>query len=1113
MADNLNSFLQAVKKRRNTYILCEHALFFIVVSVSSLVYLSFLDYCLPLAQAFNYVFWYIFLALCIFTILRGFAMAKIKPEEIILEIQNKIPFLKDSYLNAWQIKDKLPQAESMGISVELSEEFIASTSRALNPVQLRKIINFKDLSWFGSSLIALALIICSFWLKTPEILRDNSLKFIMPYNSIEFDKYVKVFPGNASLPLGSDFEISAVIPENSSYQPQLFIRMNNSDWLQAKMNQSQHRFVSDKIHLISKVNYYIKWKALRSSNYSVVPVPLPKLGDFHITYYFPSYTGMTSKEGKMFGDRPLLLGARIEFSAAANKTLKNAALLANYGRKIPLRISSGNKIKGELIIEKDGECWFELIPEDGVIDPSPAHYPLFITKDREPRITILSPAADLLVAQDAKPKIVYKAEDDFGVSNIELRWSVKNLGIANKTPEKSMEIKRLNSVKNELTDEYEWALSEIDVKPGDIISYFLKVYDNDTITGPKSSLSDIYTLEIYNYETEHAKVEEGLKKFREDMLNVLGEQISTKEKLCKLLNDQAQKLTPEQNKELMDSQENIKKHTNDVNENLKEILDKMENDPYTNYQIYQEHKALSESLEQLSKNQMPNAQNSLSQKDYPSAKNTMEDIIKNLEKMNLIAEDVLQYQKMEDLINSGNKLNDLAQGLEKGLQSPQNSENMKKLNEALDAIKETMDKMNELMKKMPQELPEEFINQQAVKDINTQQMQNSADNIRDALSKNNMEQALKEVQNLLKQMQKMLKTMQDASNSVGFGSADKKMDEQVRKSTLELGEIISQQKQVINDTQSMENIRQDKISKEQEKILEKLAALQREAINNTHRMIDLSGKINLPVINGNYRFQMPDCIGPMEKVYKELSIKRIVKSKEWLKDIIAAVDSCGQLVEGYSTKISTNQTELWNGYSKIKTGTIEIKHSEQEILKTLESEIQPDFSEPEKAQMRNISEKQNKLKNRALDLDRNIQDLSRKSAAITPEISYNLRRAAHEMTNAESNLNGSKSKEALQSEQKALDCLTGSGESMNSAGESISMMVSKFNKPMAMPMQRKSNMSGGNAGVKSGAVELPDINDYLPPKEYREELIKALKEKYPQTYEQVIKQYYKKLTE
>jgi len=142
MADNLNSFLQAVKKRRNTYILCEHALFFIVVSVSSLVYLSFLDYCLPLAQAFNYVFWYIFLALCIFTILRGFAMAKIKPEEIILEIQNKIPFLKDSYLNAWQIKDKLPQAESMGISVELSEEFIASTSRALNPVQLRKIINF-----------------------------------------------------------------------------------------------------------------------------------------------------------------------------------------------------------------------------------------------------------------------------------------------------------------------------------------------------------------------------------------------------------------------------------------------------------------------------------------------------------------------------------------------------------------------------------------------------------------------------------------------------------------------------------------------------------------------------------------------------------------------------------------------------------------------------------------------------------------------------------------------------------------------------------------------------------------------------------------------------------
>ncbi|OGS19926.1 MAG: hypothetical protein A3J83_04745 [Elusimicrobia bacterium RIFOXYA2_FULL_40_6] len=1085
MTDNLNSFLQTAGKRRNIYIYCEHILFFVVINASCLLYLSLLDYCLPLPIAFNYSFWWIFFLLFAFTAVHGYFTARISPEELILEIQGKTPLLKDNYLNAWQIKDKLSQAESMGISVELSEEFIRAVSKDLNPVQLKKIINFKNLSWFSCSFTALAVIIFSFWLKTPEILTDNSLKFIFPYNSIEFNRYVKVFPGTAALPLGSDFEIVVDIlsPEASRYEPQLY-----TQWGAVKLNQSGNRFVSDKIHLISKVSYYVKWKALRSNNYFITPVPLPKLGDFHITYYFPSYTQMASREGKMFGDMPLLLGTRIEFSAVSNKNLKNAALFTSYGRKIPLRVNSGDKIKGELIIEKDGECWFELIPEDGVIDPAPAHYPLFITKDREPRIAILAPGEDLIVAQDAKVKIVYKAEDDFGVSNVELKW-------AQKYPEKSVEIKRMNVPKNEITDEYEWALSDISAKPGDIITYYLKVYDNDTITGPKSSLSEMYTLEIYNYETEHAKVEEGLKKFREELLNVLGEQISAKEKLDKLLKDQQQP-APEQNKELIDTQENIKKHNDDVNEILKKMLDKMENDPYTNYQIYQEHKAISQSLEQLSQNQMPDAKKFLAQKNYPSAKSSMEDTIKNLEKMNLLAEDVLQYQKMEDLINSGNKLNDLAQGLEKGLQSPQNPENMKKLNEALDAIKKTMEKMNELMKKMPQDLPEEFVNQQAVKDINTQQMQSSADNIRDALNSNNMEKALKEAQNLLKQMQKMLKTMQEASNSVGFGSADKKMDEEVRKSSLELGEIISQQSRMVEDTQFMEKIRQDKISKEQEKILDRLAQMQREAINKTRRIPELN-----------------ECIGPMEKVYGELSAKRIVKSKEWLKDIIVKVGFVQRSAEEYSNRISSAQVELWNKVSKLNSGTKEVLIVEQEILKTLESEIQPEFSEAEKEQMRSLSEKQNKIQNRALELDRKIQEISRQSAEITPEISYNLRMAAHEMTNAQSSLAGSKPKEALQSAQKALDFLTSSGDSMKSAGEGIKMMQSKFGKPMALPTQRKSAMSGGKTGVQSGAVELPDISDYLPPKEFREELIKALKEKYPQTYEQVIKQYYRKLTE
>ena len=50
----------------------------------------------------------------------------------------------------------------------------------------------------------------------------------------------------------------------------------------------------------------------------------------------------------------------------------------------------------------------------------------------------------------------------------------------------------------------------------------------------------------------------------------------------------------------------------------------------------------------------------------------------------------------------------------------------------------------------------------------------------------------------------------------------------------------------------------------------------------------------------------------------------------------------------------------------------------------------------------------------------------------------------------------------------------------------------------------------GSQGANGGKVRLPTANDYRPPKAFREDLLEALKERYPKTYEDIIHQYYKK---
>ena len=45
-----------------------------------------------------------------------------------------------------------------------------------------------------------------------------------------------------------------------------------------------------------------------------------------------------------------------------------------------------------------------------------------------------------------------------------------------------------------------------------------------------------------------------------------------------------------------------------------------------------------------------------------------------------------------------------------------------------------------------------------------------------------------------------------------------------------------------------------------------------------------------------------------------------------------------------------------------------------------------------------------------------------------------------------------------------------------------------------------------------GAVRIPGAGDYLPPKEFREEILESLKEKYPESQGGLIKDYFKRLT-
>jgi hypothetical protein len=169
------------------------------------------------------------------------------------------------------------------------------------------------------------------------------------------------------------------------------------------------------------------------------------------------------------------------------------------------------------------------------------------------------------------------------------------------------------------------------------------------------------------------------------------------------------------------------------------------------------------------------------------------------------------------------------------------------------------------------------------------------------------------------------------------------------------------------------------------------------------------------------------------------------------------------------------------------------------------------FTEEEKKEMKNLSGEQNELAKETREFNRKLQELSRRTAMLDLKISQNIRNASAAMQGAEENLSRFSTGKAINQEKEALYWLSEGKQGMEEMLEKLAGGEKKMGQPMSGFFQYPTG--GGIYGVRFGQVELPSKDDYKPAKEFREEILKSLKEKFPEVYEGLIKEYYRRLTE
>jgi hypothetical protein len=140
--------------------------------------------------------------------------------------------------------------------------------------------------------------------------------------------------------------------------------------------------------------------------------------------------------------------------------------------------------------------------------------------------------------------------------------------------------------------------------------------------------------------------------------------------------------------------------------------------------------------------------------------------------------------------------------------------------------------------------------------------------------------------------------------------------------------------------------------------------------------------------------------------------------------------------------------------------------------------------------------------------------MNQQNPMISPELSAKMARTKQHMKRAESNLKAPNIKRSISSENNALTELQETRDMINEFKNSNSQnsKQSKSSSPMKLGSgSARDGRRGGTSRMKKEQVHLPSEDHYKVPREFREDILKAMKKHTPKSYERLVNEYYKEL--
>jgi outer membrane murein-binding lipoprotein Lpp len=432
---------------------------------------------------------------------------RVSDEQVALYLEEHEPSLQAEIISAIEAS-RLVGTEGSPHSAVLVRRLIESAVAKCEAIDWGKNLERRPVRRYAVTFAVVAIAAVTLFSLGPRFLRHGLSALLIVSRSVQAAApyRIDVSPGNATVPRGVDQTITATLDGFETDQASLMIRKSADapferlPLVRSEKNAQGNQYEGMLFDLAGPIDYFVEAAGVKSPTFSLKVVDLPYVDRLELELHFPAYTGLAPRKIEDGGDLAVLKGTEVRAKVTPTMKALGGLILLHDTSKLPLAVAEDGSLTGRFTADRDGFYRFELDAPTGEHVTASPQYTIDVLSDQSPTVSISKPGRDTNASPIEEVFIEARAEDDFGVRDLDLVYSV------NGGPEKTV---RLFDGKNrlaEVTAGHTLYLEELDVEPGDFVSYYARGADNDAGGGKRQS-SDMYFLQVRPLRKEFRRAE------------------------------------------------------------------------------------------------------------------------------------------------------------------------------------------------------------------------------------------------------------------------------------------------------------------------------------------------------------------------------------------------------------------------------------------------------------------------------------------------------------------------------------------------------------------------------------------------------------------------------